>query len=156
MLYLFTPFFLVLVFFSPLPNPFLTFCISYWHSFSIIRFSFCLILHFSFLQLHTCSFFLSLSHSTIGSQENKHKIHSAGWMYREAFGVGSEETLLWLRRMIAHSIKPWWLLCFQSCRLYRTIHLCAEFKDGVRPWIDITAPSPINYTLCVSVKTCDE
>lgn len=98
----------------------------------------------------------SLCPALLGSQENKHKIDSAVWMHREAFGVSSEETLLWLRRMMAHSIKPWWLLCFQSCRLYRAICRCTEFKDGVRPWIDITTLSEINYTLCVSVKTCDE
>jgi len=108
----------------------------------------------SFNATPTLSF--SLYPALLRSQENKHKIDSAVWMHREAFGVSSEETLLWLRRMMAHSIKPWWLQRFQSCRLYRTIRRCAEFKDGVRLWIDITTLSEINYTLCISVKTCDE
>lgn len=63
------PFLRLHLFFFSLPYPFFTLYISYWHSLFIIWFCFCLILHFSFLQRHTCSFFFSLSRSPRVSRE---------------------------------------------------------------------------------------
>lgn len=78
--------------------------------------------------------FLSLR----GSRENKHK---ARLFWRQFRG----DPVM----TVAYSIKPQWP-GFQSGRLYRAIGLYEESKDGVRPWIDITAPPEINWTLSFS------